>query len=392
MVPNGMASRKDPSNTWKFSRKMWCSLPSCLLCALPIVEDWINGDGPTKLEMDADQARWKTYDDSAKKHMLVPSAEVERTIFHKQPQIWRALYRGILVEPDQRHRLTGITVFDGDWGVQKFPRSPHQARIGSRLDSIFMPKYAANLLEELGAARVTSPEGPDPYWPPAERPGYLVHAHCWALFGQVVEGGVARIEENLDVFVQAAQHFWQKDRLRETHAYKTRWCIPRDIPAESDSSSLSYCEMEKRALHTARASCQNPLFVLKLEEAIQRNRKRRKVHLHVGLGNFPLDLAILVIDTVIPAKYTAIEVQNARNLLEAFQWTLPDGYWRKRCDSSLLFEVKVLEKTKTQMDWQALGLDLMGLLVEDEFTSGLRNRERILLFMDHIKKRFIEFL
>lgn len=262
-----------------------------------------------------------------------------------------------------------------------------------------MPKYAANLLEELGAARVTSPEGPDPYWPPVERPGYLVHAHCWALFGQVIEGGVARIEESLDVFVQAAQHFWQKDKLRDTYAYETRWSIPDDIPAESDdipaesdSSSLSYCEMEKRALRTARANCQNPLFVLKLEEAIQRNRIRRKVHLHVGFGNFPLDLAILIIDTVIPAKYTAIEVQNARNLLEAFQWTLPDGYWRKRCDSSLLFEVKELEKTKTQMGWQALGLDLMSLLVEDEFTSGLRNRERILLFMDHIKRRFIEFL
>lgn len=101
MISDGMASRKDPSNTWKFSRKMWCSLPSCLLCALPIVEDWINGDGPTQLGMDADQARWKTYDDSAKKHVLVPSAEVEKTIFHKKPQIWRALYRGSEYFPEK---------------------------------------------------------------------------------------------------------------------------------------------------------------------------------------------------------------------------------------------------------------------------------------------------
>ncbi|KAJ5800484.1 uncharacterized protein N7518_002552 [Penicillium psychrosexuale] len=295
--------------------------------------------------------------------------------------------RQVLVEADQRHRLTGITVFDGDWGVHKFPRSPNQARIGSQLDDIFMPKYTANLLGELGAARV-SPEGPDPYWPPEERPGYLVHAHCWALFDQLIEGGITRIEANLDIFVQAAQHFWQKDRLRDTQDFRTRWS---EMPSNSDSPGQSDSEI-KRALRNLREICQNPLFVLKLEEAIQRNQKRGKVHLHTGFRNFPLDLAMLIIDTVCPADNTAIEIQNARNLLEAFQWTLPDSYWQKRCDCSLLFEVKKLKKAKTQLDWQALGLDLISLLVEDEFTSCLRNRERVLLYMDHIKRRFIELV
>ncbi|KAJ9489150.1 hypothetical protein VN97_g4136 [Penicillium thymicola] len=127
--------------------------------------------------------------------------------------------------------------------------------------------------------------------------------------------------------------------------------------------------MKEDTIHNLCTNCQNPLSVLKVEEAIQRNRIRGKVPLHVGF-----------------------EVQNTRNLLEAFQWTLPDGYWQKRCDPSLLLEVKELKKTNTQVDWQALGLDLMSLLVEDEFTSGLRNREHTLLFMGHIKRRFIELL
>lgn len=101
MVFDGMPYRKDPSNTWNFGRKGWSSLPSCLLCALPIVEVWINGDRPTRREMDDEQERWKTYDDSAKKHVLVPSAEVEKTIFHKQPQIWKALYRGSEYLPEK---------------------------------------------------------------------------------------------------------------------------------------------------------------------------------------------------------------------------------------------------------------------------------------------------
>jgi hypothetical protein len=93
--------RGDPSNTWKFGRKGWSSLPSCLLCALPIVAVWINGDGPTRREMDAEQEWWKTYDDSAKEHVLVPSADVEKPIFHKQPQIWTALYRGSELFPEK---------------------------------------------------------------------------------------------------------------------------------------------------------------------------------------------------------------------------------------------------------------------------------------------------
>ncbi|KAJ5187907.1 hypothetical protein N7449_010901 [Penicillium cf. viridicatum] len=373
MVFDGGPYRRHPTITWNFGRKekfggkRVSSLPLCLLCAIPIVEAWINEDRPTRREIDEEQERWKTYDDSAKKHVLVPSAEVEKTILHKHPQIWKALYRG------SGSGGTGSTA------------SPH--RHAASQSSIEIGEF-----KELGAARVTSPEGPDPYWPPAERPGYLVHAHCWALFDQVIEGGVARIEANLDVFVQAVQHFWQKDRLRHTHDYQVGWCIQHEIPSDSDSPGPSYCEMKEDALHNLCTNCQNPLFVLKFEEAIQRNRIRGKVHLQVGFGNFPLDLAILIIDTVCPAKYTAIEVQNARNLLEAFQWTLPDGYWQKRCDSSLLFEVKKLKKTKAQVDWQALGLDLMSLLVEDEFTSGLRNRERVLLFMGRIKRRFIELL
>ncbi|KXG51439.1 uncharacterized protein PGRI_094510 [Penicillium griseofulvum] len=389
--------------------------------------------------MDDEQERWKTYDDRAKKYVLVPSTEVEKTIFHKNPRIWSALYRGIVVEPNQRHCLTGITVFDGEWGAQKFPRSRHQARIGSRLDSIFMPKYAADLLEELGSAQVISPEGPDLYWPPTERPGYLVHAHCWALLGHVIEGGIVRIELNLDTFVQAACHFWKKDSSRVSD-YEDRIIneispdsdelsfdsvespesdgippvldeIPPDsdeIPPDSDSPSTPYSDgispdsystspssrkKEERFFRTMRARDLNPLFVPKLEEAMQRNRIRGKVHPHVGFGNFPLHLAILIIDAVIPAKYTAIDVQNARNLLEAFRWTLPDGYWQKRCDSSLLFELTNLKKTKSQMDWQALGLDVLSrLLIEDKSTNGLMNRERVLLVMNHIKKRFIKLL
>ena len=96
-----LAYRCDPSDTWNFGRNRPTAIPICLLCARPILEFRINGTRPTRREMDDEQEGWKTYDDSAKKHMLVPSAEVEKTIFHKNPRIWNALYRGSEYLPDK---------------------------------------------------------------------------------------------------------------------------------------------------------------------------------------------------------------------------------------------------------------------------------------------------
>ena len=100
MSANGIAFRSDPSG-WKFGTKMWSALPSCLLCASPIVEVGMNGNGRTRRELNDEQAWWKASDDSAKKHVLVPSAEVEKTAFHKHPYLWKALYRGSEYFPEK---------------------------------------------------------------------------------------------------------------------------------------------------------------------------------------------------------------------------------------------------------------------------------------------------
>ncbi|CDM31454.1 unnamed protein product [Penicillium roqueforti FM164] len=65
------------------------------------------------------------------------------------------------------------------------------------------------------------------------------------------------------------------------------------MPSDSDSPGQSDSEI-KRALRNLREICQNPLSVLKLAEAIQRNQIRRKVHVHTGF--------------LCPAEYTAIEI------------------------------------------------------------------------------------
>lgn len=91
----------DPSDTWDFGIKKWISFPSCLLCASSIIERWIDGDGPSLEEMRDEQAWWNACDDSTKEHLLVPSAEVEKTVFHKQPQLWKGLYRGSEYFPEK---------------------------------------------------------------------------------------------------------------------------------------------------------------------------------------------------------------------------------------------------------------------------------------------------
>lgn len=135
MVFDRESYRRHPTITWnfgrkeKFGRKEVPSLPSCLLCAIPIVEDWINEDRPTRREIDEEQELWKTYDDSAKKHVLVPSAKVEKTIFHKHPQIWKALYRGSGYFPEKLGIFILLTrPSSGGTGSTASPHRHHSLR------------------------------------------------------------------------------------------------------------------------------------------------------------------------------------------------------------------------------------------------------------------------
>ena len=147
-------------------------------------------------------------------------------------------------------------------------------------------------------------------------------------------------------------------------------------------------------IHRAKCPNQLPISPEVIETALipKKHLKRRlkAIHLHSRFDCVPLDVAIMVAEHVCPVNYTSSDVENTCNMLLAFQWTLPDWFWQRRCKQDLVFELDELRKDGSLVDWQALSLDVMSLLADREWftSSGLGNRQRVLNRMIEIKRAF----
>lgn len=136
---------------------------------------------------------------------------------------------------------------------------------------------------------------------------------------------------------------------------------------------------------------QNPLVVPEVQKAIGRAKhSTRQNCLLPRFHRISLDNAALIAEQVCPVNYTKSDVENTRSMLFAFQWTLPDWFWQRRCHEDFVFELDDLRKGNSPVDWQALWLDQMSLLADREWylSSGLGNRERVLSSMNPVKLAF----
>lgn len=129
--------------------------------------------------------------------------------------------------------------------------------------------------------------------------------------------------------------------------------------------------------------------MLEVRETIERARnvgRDRQVscfrkHQSSYFSDLPLDIATVIAELVCPLDFTRCNVDDTRNLVTAFRWSLPNTFWKRRVD--LFFELSTL-KDGDIVDWQFLYLDLM-LLITDEvwyLSSGLAYRRRVLEVID----------
>jgi hypothetical protein len=99
-------------------------------------------------------------------------------------------------------------------------------------------------------------------------------------------------------------------------------------------------------------------------------------------------MIMMMVDTIYQSLPPCHErIQDTRNVLEAFQWKLPDSYWQRRCNPNLVFEVQDVIKAGTQIDWAYFCLGLHELLLQDDWycNSGLYFRGRILDLIESIR-------
>ncbi|GMF75402.1 hypothetical protein F9C07_10179 [Aspergillus flavus] len=66
------------------------------------------------------------------------------------------------------------------------------------------------------------------------------------------------------------------------------------------------------------------------------------------VANVPVEVIMIIIDTLYESRPPCPErIQDTRNVLEAFQWNLPDLYSQRRCNPRLIFEAQDAIKAGT---------------------------------------------
>lgn len=287
----------------------------------------------------------------------------------------------VLKEPNgKKYYLTGISLDDEPGGSgPHIPRDPHLARIGgatltSKRDRTYNSSFVRYFSARIGR--------PPPWLKGLQekysfvQAGFSVHAHCWMLLNQSFDGGTTYIEANLDRFIRAARKYWRGNKFL--------WGLDNWA-----WQMYGWEECQERAVMEFYHGCdvyQNPLVDPKVRKIIDQARPAKSNRPCSQFIRLPLDVVTLIAEQVCPVSYTAADVENMRNMLAAFQWVLPECFWNARCRRDVIFELNDMKKTNSHVDWEALRLDLMSLLADEQ--SALYNRARIMGIICSIKSNF----
>ncbi|KAK2757026.1 hypothetical protein FQN54_004995 [Arachnomyces sp. PD_36] len=315
-----------------------------------------------------EREEWKTLAGSAQKQAIVKPKEVEEI-------------------PYVEHlRVSGITQNGACNDVDPVPRDPQKARIGYTRKSNSRDFAQFQLVDMLNPE-----EGNDRN----RQIGYMVHAACWVLLDRVI--GHSLVEANLRIFLNALKQFWKEN--------STLW---RYIPPDPCCSRLVIEEQQvgehgqvKRCLEKAADVWENPLVVPEIRSLIDqavRGHSKKGNHppqlQQPAIFDIPLEIAIMIVNTIYDdVDFGQANIDDMRNMLMAFRWTLPDSYWQSRCKKDLIFEYEDLMNSDNQLvDWQLICLGTEELFLKDGWyeKGGLKNRHRTLSLLQGIRAVFLE--
>jgi hypothetical protein len=231
--------------------------------------------------------------------------------------------------------------------------------------------------------------------------GYPIHAHCWLLLERFV--GHDLIIPNLHTFVRAVEGFWNHASVDGVCYMKgtlcTHWLKEQRKGTSAELLLKLHAKWTKcRLWHTPGS----PLRIPDIQQLIAQNIQPRKDNSCQGQSGIqsqgfclPLDIAMTIVDLIYETQpHCQQRINNIRNLLEAFRWSLPNTYWQARCNTQLLFELDDLIKAGTAANWSGLCLGVEELLLDDNWycNSGLNYRAQTLKLLNGIKENFLRLL
>lgn len=199
--------------------------------------------------------------------------------------------------------------------------------------------------------------------------GYVVHAHCWTLFGHVLETEFTA--SKLSELAAASRKYWlQGDGKVDKFHIKSLW--PTGLQVEP---------------------YQSPLFLPAIGDIIDRFQFLSFTRPRVAsiFSQLPMDITVLIADLVCPIRYNFDDVRDTENLVSICQWQLPRSFWSLRLNENTLFELNSLRGSKALLDWQLLRLALMRLVADESsyVSIGLSIRARAMERMNGIKKMYL---
>ncbi|GFF48382.1 hypothetical protein IFM51744_06813 [Aspergillus udagawae] len=331
--------------------------------------------------------------------VIVPAEELEQTDFVKYPYLWSFWFRAILEDPKTSQILlsgisNGLSI---NFWPRPVPRNPQRASIRNLAlddDDWNADFHMANLFE------------PDWNREAGEPIGYPIHAHCWLLLDRFV--GHDLIMSNLHEFLRAVEGFWGENKkhwgIFLDHLSYDGLCNNNNgphWPAEQRIRTPELCAEELEELtqwHTPGSPLRNPDIQRLITQNLLSQRDdpgQGQKTIQSRVSCLPLDLAVTMVDLIYETQPRCQQrIYDTRNLLEAFQWRLPNTYWQARCNTQLLFELDDLIKARTAVNWSGLCLGIEELLLDDDWycNSGLKHRARIVNLLNGIKEGFVHLL
>ncbi|RAQ46009.1 hypothetical protein AFGD_000706 [Aspergillus flavus] len=360
---NSQSRSRTPAEWCDYYENRLC----CIACGIQINECF-------KREILKERDDWKQ---SARwrKCLFTTAAELEHMYFKKNPLLWSYYYRIILVEP-QGERLSGICPrLYNKKNINRVPVDPHQARVFG-----LARKGSGNV--DFRVAKVAVNTEPDR---PRERIGYPIHAHCWVILDRVI--GHEMVQKHLREFTRAVEAYWSRNRIYWGSILGHDTCC--------GICSLETCH-QWPLFHFSGSPLRIPGILGLITKATECTGVGRvELRRDSVIVNPPLDVAILIVDQIYGSRPCSLEMlRDTRNLLEAFQWKLPDTYWRTRCESRLVFEMDDLIRENRPVNWKEFCLGLEELLLDKDWfcNSGMRIRLRTLTSLGGIKECFLDLV
>lgn len=197
---------------------------------------------------------------------------------------------------------------------------------------------------------------------PTEVHGYALHSRCWKLIERVFGSDV---KQNLDTMPEAIRQKAQLGRsavLRPPNFFSSFY-------EEPDEGVLVHDPVKIHELETLLRPEPTPVTA---------SIPHTSHPLSCGVHDIPLEIKYMILNYV--------HYGDVNNLLCAFQWHIPDQYWRSRFPADIIYEV---DESYEAEDWRFLCVKAERLM---ESWKGLLNHSRILGVLNGAKEIYDEIL